>query len=125
MASKALLENSYVDDILTGADTLEQTQLLKEELIGLLKAGGFPLSKWTANHPDLLAALPSHLVAPSLQRVWYQTEAFQMLGVLWQFLDDCFTFQCKEVSSKNQVTKRKALWFIARLYDPMGWIAGT
>lgn len=47
--STALLRDAYVDDILTGADTLEETRELRLQLHQLCKAGGFPLKKWSAN----------------------------------------------------------------------------
>lgn len=47
--STALLEDVYVDDVLTGADTIEETLKLQKELIQLCKAGGFPLKKWASN----------------------------------------------------------------------------
>jgi len=43
----------YVDDLLTGAETLNQAQTLKRQITDLLSSGGFHLKKWASNHPDL------------------------------------------------------------------------
>jgi len=47
----------YVDDLLTGADTLDEAKLARDEIIRLLQLGSFELSKWASNCPDLLENL--------------------------------------------------------------------
>ncbi|CAI6373559.1 unnamed protein product [Macrosiphum euphorbiae] len=47
-----------VDDCLTGASTLSEALNLRNELITCLSNNGFELSKWTANHADLLKYIP-------------------------------------------------------------------
>ena len=42
----------YVDDLLAGADTLEEATLLQEELQGVLLKGGFDLRKWRTQMAD-------------------------------------------------------------------------
>jgi hypothetical protein len=44
-ASKVLLENMYMDDILTGTNTLEDAITLRDNLINVLDKGGFALAK--------------------------------------------------------------------------------
>lgn len=44
----------YVDDLLTGADTLAKAQALKEQISSLLRREGFNLRKWSSNHSQLL-----------------------------------------------------------------------
>lgn len=39
----------YVDDLLTGADTLETTLKIKDEIIEILNRGGFQLNKLVLN----------------------------------------------------------------------------
>lgn len=117
--------NCYVDDVLAGVDTIDHAKLLKTELVGLLKAGGFPLSKSTANHPQLLFDVPKDLLAPSPHRTWQQSDALQMLGISWRPADDAFYFQFSHSHLTGTIKKRKALSLIAKLYDPLGWIASV
>lgn len=49
LASYALLNNTYVDDILSGADTFEKAVRLKNELISFLSLRSFCLHKWCSN----------------------------------------------------------------------------
>ena len=58
-AVKLIFDNMYVDEALFGAENLENAISIDQEFIDLLTAGGFPLRKWSANHPDMLNHLPS------------------------------------------------------------------
>ena len=51
----------YVDDLVTGSDNLSEARKLQEEIIHILKRGGFALHKWCASHPDLLKGIPEQL----------------------------------------------------------------
>ncbi|XP_011859011.1 PREDICTED: uncharacterized protein LOC105556524 [Vollenhovia emeryi] len=59
LGAAVLRSSCYVDDILTGADSIEKTREIQEELIFLCAAGGFPLSKWAANSEALLDGIPT------------------------------------------------------------------
>ncbi|XP_044312574.1 uncharacterized protein LOC123037142 [Drosophila rhopaloa] len=52
--SQILLQETYVDDILAGAHTLEDAKNAQSQLIASLKSAGFLLKKNTANHIKLL-----------------------------------------------------------------------
>jgi len=51
--SACVLWDFYVDDMLTGADTVDELKLIYET-IQLLKLGAFELNKWASNCPELL-----------------------------------------------------------------------
>uniref|UniRef100_A0ABD2XQ69 Integrase catalytic domain-containing protein n=1 Tax=Trichogramma kaykai TaxID=54128 RepID=A0ABD2XQ69_9HYME len=123
LAASILVDSSYVDDILTGADSLEEAKSLQQELISLLMAGGFPLSKWTANDPALLAGFAPEQKAASPKNDWTKEEACSMLGISWQPAEDAFRWSIDALPEAGVVPKRGALSFIGRLYDPLGWIS--
>jgi len=52
--SACVLRDFYVDDMLTGTDTVDELKPIRDETIQLLKLGTFELSKWTSNCPELL-----------------------------------------------------------------------
>jgi len=57
--SACVLRDFYVNDMLTGADTINELKLIRDETIQLLnfkqlKLGAFELSKWASNCPELL-----------------------------------------------------------------------
>lgn len=54
LGSKILETECYVDDILTGGETMEEVLKKKEELIEILRAPGFELRKWASNDTQVL-----------------------------------------------------------------------
>lgn len=62
VAARFLRHHIYVDDKITGADTLEEVTCLQSQVIDLLKRDGFELRKWAWNAPELLNIIPqTHL----------------------------------------------------------------
>ncbi|XP_029158343.1 uncharacterized protein LOC114930654 [Nylanderia fulva] len=59
VGSTHLLHDFYVDDMLTGADSIQEAKSIRDEIIQLLKLGSFELSKWASNHPQLLDSFDS------------------------------------------------------------------
>ena len=54
MGSRCVLQDFYVDDLLTGANTLPEARRVREEVVALLKQGQFELGKWASNCRELL-----------------------------------------------------------------------
>lgn len=54
--SGCILRDFYVDDLLTGANTISDARRVRDETIELLKRGQFELSKWSSNCKELLPA---------------------------------------------------------------------
>uniref|UniRef100_A0A6P7HBW9 Uncharacterized protein LOC114348858 n=1 Tax=Diabrotica virgifera virgifera TaxID=50390 RepID=A0A6P7HBW9_DIAVI len=63
-AASLVCNASYIDDFVFGASTLEEAQSLVEELVALLKLGGFELRKWCSNEPKLLSQFPESHINP-------------------------------------------------------------
>lgn len=120
-ASHALRHHTYVDDIVTGAETIESALQLQDELIQLLARGGFELRKWASNASQLLQNLPTdHLEPPGFLKDSQQPQ-LSILGLHWSPDEDAFCYNFKY--SQDVVTKRTILSLIAKLYDPCGFLA--
>jgi hypothetical protein len=52
-----LSKDFYMDDVLTGADSIEEVMTIKSNLTKLLKLGCMELSKWCTNSPELLQSI--------------------------------------------------------------------
>ncbi|XP_071576010.1 uncharacterized protein [Temnothorax nylanderi] len=116
--SKIIIEDIYVDDVLTGAKTVEQAKILKKQLTDLLSSGGFHLRKWASNHPHLEeqetdngAEEHINLDSQNIQKT---------LGIFWNPHQDCFLYRITIQPIEDKVTKRSILSQIASLYDPLG-----
>ena len=56
-----ILNDYWVDDLLSGSDTLEEACVLQDDLIETLKKNCLPLRKWSSNEPQLVTRLPKDL----------------------------------------------------------------
>lgn len=50
LAVPVLLNHAYVDDLLFGGHDIAELRHIRNQLIGLLRCGGFQLRKWASNH---------------------------------------------------------------------------
>lgn len=120
-ASPVLLRDTFVDDVVFGADTKQQCRVIRDELIGMLKSGGFPLRKWESNTEDLLSDLPVSLRARDPEKE-FDDDSSKILGIHWRRRDDVFSFQV-DLTRPAKLTKRTVLSTIASLFDPLGWVS--
>lgn len=123
LASKVLLSDMYVDDICSGSNSLEEALKIKDELIDALKNGGFELRKWTSNDSDFLKSIPQDQVSfsPTVFEEDSQEPALKILGLLWDPVQDSFFFKINPLD--RSCTKRHLLSELARIFDPLGFLA--
>ncbi|XP_026326321.1 uncharacterized protein LOC113235013 [Hyposmocoma kahamanoa] len=119
-ASRATLQDFYVDDILSGNNDLEKTKLLQKQLLEMLRAGGFNLRKWSSNSTELLEDIPDEYTDDKMIKLPLD-ETRKSLGVIWSPYEDNFQFKIN-VTIKENPTKRFILSEIAKLFDPHGWL---
>ncbi|XP_029165881.1 uncharacterized protein LOC114936752, partial [Nylanderia fulva] len=122
-AAETLCRDTYVDDILSGDESICQAKEKISQLRTTLTAGGFTLRKWIANDSNLLDDIPAcdRETSPTLSV--NDSAIHNTLGVRWERQSDSFVFSPPSLTiSKNRVTKRSVLSLIARMFDPLGWI---
>nr|CAI5869848.1 unnamed protein product [Callosobruchus analis] len=116
-AAEVIKHDFYVDDVITGAASVEEAKALYEELTVILKAGCFELRKWRSNVPNLFTnehqLQEEHYVVPH-----EKLESSKTLGLVWNSIRDCLKFSV--TVSTREVTKRSVLSTIAQVYDPLG-----
>ena len=120
-ASKVLTSDVYVDDVVTGADTLQDALDLKNELMQLLNCAGFTLKKWTSNSEIFLESISEEDREPSLCIASTDSQSVKILGIQFEASLDSFTYRVLPTSQSP--TKRSVLAIIARIFDPLGWIS--
>lgn len=52
--SEAIIHDFYMDDLLAGADTVEEAIVIKRDLQALLQAADLNLRKWASNEPSVV-----------------------------------------------------------------------
>ncbi|XP_036347096.1 uncharacterized protein LOC118756438, partial [Rhagoletis pomonella] len=87
-ACSTLLNEFYVDDVLSGAGTIFEANQLRGELQQLLLAGGFKLRKWNSNSTDMLQEIdPEDRGDKDPYELNTETES-KALGIVWMTHSD-------------------------------------
>lgn len=113
LAAKAIIDDCYMDNVLSGAKTIEETIKLQKQLSQLLKRGHFHLRKWRSNDPRIL----KHLVAQfktDEALVIEQEGALKILGLLWNAKSDSLQYKV-ELEKIRSATKRVVLSKISQV----------
>ncbi|UYV82108.1 hypothetical protein LAZ67_21000879 [Cordylochernes scorpioides] len=120
-ASRVTLNDFYVDDLLTGAQTIAETKELIDQLKDLMKKGGFHLRKWNSNCHEIV----SHVEEMNEEKkINLEKGAIsKILGIVWDHVQD--TFRVNITLPEEVVTKRDILSNIARIFDPLGFLSPT
>ena len=122
----AIERDFYVDDILTGAENLEEAKNLQTGLIDTLKQGQFDLRKWTCSDARLTQGLPPEYREASEDfQFLNENHTIKTLGIVWSPIKDKFTFTVThlKLDLTERLSKRRILSDIAKVFDPLGWLS--
>ncbi|XP_036327139.1 uncharacterized protein LOC118739735 [Rhagoletis pomonella] len=123
IASNILRKCMYVDDVLSGGHTIDSAIKARDEISEVLQSAGFPLRKWTANSEQILNGIPKTDLLSEDFLAFEDTSAVKALGIRWNAHTDLFYFIARPLEKSDAVTKRAILSAIAKLFDPLGWLA--
>ena len=105
---KIFKRNFYMDDYLYSAESIQKAETPKQNLITLLKRGGFNLSKWQSNVKELCEKDS-------------EVESVTVLGLEWNLTTDelklCRGFTGKE---NSVIFHRVVLLVASSIFDPLG-----
>ncbi|XP_064650013.1 uncharacterized protein LOC135501700 [Lineus longissimus] len=116
-AVEELKENLYVDDWITGADYEDETCELFRNGQKILKEGSLSLAKCNSNNEVIKDMFRHEFDSHS------GTVSTKILGLKWLKTEDCFAFDGVDIPTQIVTTKRVVLSFIARLFDPFGFLS--
>ena len=89
IAAESIRIEFYVNDVLTGANTIYEPKIIREELNSLLFKAGMKLRKWRRSSSELIESIPEDLqekvVLPITASSSHGTKA---LGVYWNTQTD-------------------------------------
>jgi len=118
IGSATIINDFYVDDLLSGANTLQEVKGIRDETTNLLEKGGFQLRKWASNSPEVLKGMtctdshePVHFVN--------KCQEIRTLGMQWNVINDEFQYDIN-VTNTRKVTKRNMLSALSKIFDPLG-----
>ena len=123
-ASQIIRSDIYVDDVITGADTLQEAMKLQKDLSNLVKAGGFHLRKWTSNSCELIKNIKEEYRGITAEFSIYQPAMSKALGINWNATHDYF-YVSTNFKFSDSITKSILLSEASKLFDPLGWLSPT
>ncbi|XP_044766260.1 uncharacterized protein LOC123322380 [Coccinella septempunctata] len=112
----------YVDDLLTGADTIEHAQSICAEVSSVLLSGCFELRKWYSNEPEVLANIDSK-DSPCGIIEFGPGENAKTLGLTWSCHNDELLYTLENLDVGSRCTKRLILSVNAKIFDPLGLVS--
>lgn len=124
-AKSAILEDFYMDDLLTGGDNSDEVIDLIPQIQNTLNKGHFMLRKWISNDNNVLQSIDKSLRAYKDIGDIPVDESWKALGIHWQPSSDEFYYKINENVRNLALTKRTILAVISSLYDPIGFLAPT
>ncbi|XP_030755482.1 uncharacterized protein LOC115881899 [Sitophilus oryzae] len=117
--SNVIKEDFYVDDLISGGDTIEDVLQIKKDITGILSQGLFELRKWKSNEASIIE--PN--MPENNQLYFSENKETKTLGIVWNSEDDTFQYSLHAICDrKKYVTKRTILSFISKIFDPLGLI---
>ena len=126
LAADVVSRSFYVDDCLSGADTLEQAIELHHQLMKLFERGNFLLRKWNSSDVTVLQQIPPELRdSHSMCVIQATTEYTKTLGIEWNPSSDHFRLTIADLPPLQNLTKRTLVSDIAKTFDVLGWFSPT
>lgn len=119
-AARAIEDSFYMDDGLSGAETIELAQVLCREMDHVLKQGGFELRDWSSNCRKIEELMKSN-AEPIVE--FEAEDSTKLLGLNWIKARDELAIRVNTQEITEAETKRQVLGEIAAIYDPSGFIA--
>ncbi|XP_053691478.1 uncharacterized protein LOC128739993 [Sabethes cyaneus] len=128
LAARAITEDTYMDDVITGSNDSTEALQLRLQLDKMMNSGGFRLRKWASNCAEVLRGIPSENLAIDVGGINLDPDpAIKTLGLTWMPNTDVFKFQFNipPLETYETLSKRRILSIIATLFDPLGLIGAV
>lgn len=132
VASSEILRNTYVDDIASGRDNVQETLKLQRSTTELMQKAALNLTKWSSNSSELTEAIPERERAAvsfvNLESNLAESHPItKALGLKWNTITESLVFAIDvdivKSRSKTEYTKRKVASLAAKIFDPIGLTA--
>ena len=105
LATQKVYEAFYVEDGLTGADSITEAIHLQKQLQELFHKGGFVLRKWNSNEPEVLNHIPAELKELQSVQTIPEDHYTKTLRIEWNSVTDNFRITVAELDHHDVVTK--------------------
>jgi len=112
----------YMDDLMTGCDTVEECMQLQGQITGILQSAKLPLRKWCSNSHLIIENISGKQKDPFFALNLGDEDTVKSLGLCWQPALDQFKFNISIPLDRVTLTKRKLLSELNRVFDLLGFL---
>ncbi|VVC27564.1 Peptidase aspartic, putative,Retrotransposon, Pao,Aspartic peptidase domain [Cinara cedri] len=121
--ARIIRHDFYMDDLMTGSDTIEECCQRQRAISGILSSARFPLRKWCSNSSEVMARTNKRCAEPLFVLKIGEDDIVKSLGFSWKPVADEFRFEVGPSPTRHKVTKRMLLSDLYRIFDPLGFLA--
>ena len=126
-AASAVVQKFYMDDYLDSFENTADALSLSKDLVAMLKLGGFNLTKFVSNVPEVTTALnPDNRESnPSVKDICKSPDqSSHVLGLRWDHVKDTLVVsRGVDRPLDKAITQRTVLSFVSSVFDPIGLVA--
>ena len=114
-AVRAVKSHFYMDDYIQSHDTVTNATETVQQTIQSLQGGGFRLTKFVSNEPDVLKNIPTHDIEE-------KSEIVRVLGQKWNLKSDTLIMKPLTDFSTDAIeyTQKKIFSLVCSIFDPLG-----
>lgn len=120
--SRSILEDFYMDDYISGSDSLEEAINMYKEVSVILESAGMSLRKWCSNDEHLRQIFYNTSTEEHYSLNLNPDETINSLGLTWCPSSDNLLFLNKSRASRCSRTKRELLSTLNSVFDPLGFL---
>nr|CAH7758019.1 unnamed protein product [Callosobruchus chinensis] len=122
--AKIICTHMYVDDLLTGAKSVDHAQQICSQIYEILNFRGFQLRKWRSNFPEAIRQFPDTSESKSLEFSLNKEHEFKTFGLSWNSENDSLKYKIHpHKPTSEKITKRIIISKIASIFDPLGLLS--
>lgn len=118
--SQIIKKDFYVDNLLTGSNSVDDLLIKQQEICNLISQAGFELRQWLSNSEEFLNQIQINKELSSGILNFGENEQTKTLGVFWNAKCDTIEYSTLSLNDNNIITKRKILSIISQIFDPLG-----
>ena len=126
-AAISVEDNFYMDDFLESQPTVPKVTKKSVDLVKLCARGGFKLTKFVSNVPDLPKSVDPKGKQPTegdVKTIAAEEESSHVLGLKWNHrLDTLVVSRGTSPDLSRPITQRVVLSVVSAVYDPIGLVA--
>ncbi len=122
-AAAAIEKHFYVDDFLSGGETIQEAKTMQQSLCKLLSLCGMVLRKWRSNNKQFLSRILPALVEQADKAELVKSDAIKTLGIRWDTNSDALLVTTPSTPIEGTVTKRVVARVVASVFDVLGLIS--